>query len=461
MRRGARGRNICKRDSVSPWATEARARLEELARPTPAAAWAAIEGRLQQSIDAVYRRRRGAHANHRSAQLHREQLLVELGERGPGGDGGARRARSRARDGRRRCCASPAMRCTPMRSPRSIAPALERLRRSAAREAHRDYAAAAALFNDDRFAAAAPGFASAQSALRQQPVRRAGGAASGRHRLRQRPRRRRPQRSCSGTLATAQLARVTHTPPDASTWFLGLIAFAQGRFGDAQIALRRHARRIRRAWVTSSRPAPRTTCWPACTTIWATPPASGNIALIAFEALSVSRSPRFKYSSSCDSRRPRFESTVPRRRWRSRTRRSRWPREWRREAAIAEILAQRASILAAAGSTREMRDADLREAGEHLAAGAGPGVPQPSSRWPLLATESDLSASRQSGGGGGRRDTGDSDRSAAPRSAAARAIAPAAGARPISRGAGPSEARVALERRASRPSTRSAQRSTD
>ena len=41
------------RDSVSPWATEARARLEELARPTPAAAWAAIQGRLEQSIDAA------------------------------------------------------------------------------------------------------------------------------------------------------------------------------------------------------------------------------------------------------------------------------------------------------------------------------------------------------------------------------------------------------------------------
>src|SRR5687767_1276097 len=42
-----------KRDSVSPWATEARARLEELAKPTPADAWAAIEGRLEQSIDAT------------------------------------------------------------------------------------------------------------------------------------------------------------------------------------------------------------------------------------------------------------------------------------------------------------------------------------------------------------------------------------------------------------------------
>ncbi len=41
------------RDSVSPWATEARARLEELAKPTPAAAWEAIEGRLKQSIDAA------------------------------------------------------------------------------------------------------------------------------------------------------------------------------------------------------------------------------------------------------------------------------------------------------------------------------------------------------------------------------------------------------------------------
>jgi tetratricopeptide (TPR) repeat protein len=41
-----------KRDSSSPWATEARARLAELTKPTPAEAWPAIEGRLEQSIDA-------------------------------------------------------------------------------------------------------------------------------------------------------------------------------------------------------------------------------------------------------------------------------------------------------------------------------------------------------------------------------------------------------------------------
>ncbi len=41
------------RDSVSPWATEARARLDELAKPTPAAAWAAMEGQLKRSIDAA------------------------------------------------------------------------------------------------------------------------------------------------------------------------------------------------------------------------------------------------------------------------------------------------------------------------------------------------------------------------------------------------------------------------
>lgn len=36
-----------KRDSSSPWASEARSRLAELARPTVAAAWTAIEGELQ------------------------------------------------------------------------------------------------------------------------------------------------------------------------------------------------------------------------------------------------------------------------------------------------------------------------------------------------------------------------------------------------------------------------------
>ncbi len=39
------------RDSVSPWAAEARTHLEELSKPTPAAAWATIEDRLLRSID--------------------------------------------------------------------------------------------------------------------------------------------------------------------------------------------------------------------------------------------------------------------------------------------------------------------------------------------------------------------------------------------------------------------------
>ncbi|HEX4915465.1 MAG TPA: zf-HC2 domain-containing protein, partial [Vicinamibacterales bacterium] len=42
-----------RRDSTSPWAGEARKHLEELSKPTPAAAWAAIEGGLDQSIDAA------------------------------------------------------------------------------------------------------------------------------------------------------------------------------------------------------------------------------------------------------------------------------------------------------------------------------------------------------------------------------------------------------------------------
>jgi CHAT domain-containing protein/outer membrane protein assembly factor BamD (BamD/ComL family) len=42
-----------RRDSTSRWAAEARTRLEELSKPTPATAWTSIEGRLQQSFDAA------------------------------------------------------------------------------------------------------------------------------------------------------------------------------------------------------------------------------------------------------------------------------------------------------------------------------------------------------------------------------------------------------------------------
>ena len=47
-----------------------------------------------------HRRRRGARANHRSAQLHRERAVRRVGERRAGRQQRRRRARSRARDGR-------------------------------------------------------------------------------------------------------------------------------------------------------------------------------------------------------------------------------------------------------------------------------------------------------------------------------------------------------------------------
>jgi hypothetical protein len=42
-----------KRDSVSPWASEARSRLDELSKPTRADAWREIEGRLHSTFDAT------------------------------------------------------------------------------------------------------------------------------------------------------------------------------------------------------------------------------------------------------------------------------------------------------------------------------------------------------------------------------------------------------------------------
>jgi hypothetical protein len=42
-----------KRDSVSPWASEARSRLDELSKPTRADAWSEIERRLHSTFDAT------------------------------------------------------------------------------------------------------------------------------------------------------------------------------------------------------------------------------------------------------------------------------------------------------------------------------------------------------------------------------------------------------------------------
>ena len=223
-----------KRDGTSAWAAEARSRLEELSRPTPASAWIALEGRLQQTIDAntaeqaVRTQMTEARAfieNHlfpawatavidgqdASLALDRLRLMAEAMQR-VGGD-------ALYRD------AVAAIDRTHARGPA----ALQELA-----AAHRSYAEAVAIFMQDRFADAAPKLIAARARLES-----AGSPFA--HRV-------------SIDIAGTTLVRADYAPTLTAIeavkaaaqgngyqylqarafWFEGLVAFAQGRLGDTQ-----------------------------------------------------------------------------------------------------------------------------------------------------------------------------------------------------------------------------------
>jgi CHAT domain-containing protein len=149
-----------KRDATSPWAAEARSRLEELSRPTPAAAWTEMEGRLQRSID-VETADAAVRAQTTEARLFIENtLLVEWADAVlTGGDGSGELERLRV-------MAQAMSRIAGDHLYADTVAAIDRLpadgRRPIAR-AHRVYADAAALFVDDRATASIPGLTEARN----------------------------------------------------------------------------------------------------------------------------------------------------------------------------------------------------------------------------------------------------------------------------------------------------------
>ena len=171
-----------KRDSASPWATEARARLEELSKPTPAAAWAAIEGRLEQSIDASTADA-AVRAQTTEARnfIENTMLFVEWASAVQAGSSGARRARSRAGDGRRDVAWLQAM---PVRDDRHRDRAAERRRRR------------------ERFAAHLPGVREGAGVVHQRSIRGGGNRAQ-----------RRPPAAGSGGQSVDRDRRAATKPP--------------------------------------------------------------------------------------------------------------------------------------------------------------------------------------------------------------------------------------------------------
>jgi CHAT domain-containing protein len=224
-----------KRDNASPWATEARARLADLAKATPLNAWSGIEGRLELAIDATT-----ADAAVRT-QVTEARILLEAtlarwaGSVSVGRDGSADLNRARL-------LADAFLRGTGDALYRDTVAAIDRAgARSdgAARvlaQAHQAYATAAAIYADDRYLEAAEGLAQSKKALTA-----AGSPFAIRSSLDLATVdyvRNRHGDAMAALDAVLSIAR-THGYLGAAArahWVHGLIAFAQGRMPDARSA---------------------------------------------------------------------------------------------------------------------------------------------------------------------------------------------------------------------------------
>lgn len=222
-----------KRDGGSPWAVEARARLDELAKPSPAAVWAAMEGRLEQGVDADAADL-AVRTQTTEARNFTERSLGEWANAvAAGGDGSAALNRVRVMgQAMQRIAGDSLYSDTVAAIDRAESQGTAALQSLAG--AHRTYAAAMAIFMQDRFADAAPGLASAKaqlSAAGSPFAHRVAIDVAGTTLVRA---------DYAATLAAVSSAKAASQASGyayvnaRASWFEGLIAFAQRRLGDTQ-----------------------------------------------------------------------------------------------------------------------------------------------------------------------------------------------------------------------------------
>jgi len=370
-----------KHDSTSPWADEARNRLDELARPTRAAAWTSMEGRLQSAFDASTADEAVRTQTTEARNLIENTLLVNWANAVLNGESGD------AELDRVRVMALAMQRVAGDAIYMDAVGAIDRATgasRVTLAGAHRDYAAAAAQFNQDAYASALKGFAAtragfdnssfaALAALHEAGITFITGHADEAER----------PLTASRNLARAKGYAYADARAD---WFLGLIAMGQGRLGEAQSryedALDTFTRMgdVEQAGSMHNLLA-------ALHDYLGDPGAAWQHRLIAFEALSVSRSPVFK-SLVLNSAVPSIRFDSPETALVVQEAALVAARDSGREAVIILILAQRASLLAALNRASEA-DASLRDARDHLA--RAPEQVRSRVEVAVLATESDLS----------------------------------------------------------------------
>ncbi|HUQ89730.1 MAG TPA: CHAT domain-containing protein [Vicinamibacterales bacterium] len=370
-----------KRDSVSPWAGEARKRLDDLSKPTRAAAWTVMEGRLQSAFDASTADEAVRTQTTEARNFIENTLLVNWSKAVlNGGSGDAELERVRVMAAAMQRVAGDAIYV-------DAVAAIDRSNgdsRKAIAQAHRDYASAAALFNDDRFAAAAPGFASARLKFADSPFSVLAGLHQGAIAY-VTGRGAEAASTLNATLATARSRGYAYAD-GRSTWFLGLMAVGQSHFAEAQSryeeTLDTFSRMgdVEQAGAAHNLLAVLHDYLGASMTAW-------QHRLAAFESLSVSRSPKFQYQVLSTAV-PSMRAESPDAALAMQEAALAVARRGGREAIITETLAQRASLLASLNRSDEAA-ASLTEARQHL-----PRVPDAAFRarieGGILATESDM-----------------------------------------------------------------------
>jgi CHAT domain-containing protein len=220
------------RDGASPWADEARKHLEALSKPTPAAAWAEIEGRLQQQIDSSSADAAVRAQTTEARNFIENHLIVAWADAVLAGDSGD------AELDRLRLMADAMARVTGDAIYNDVVAAIVRsgskdtTRRLA--QAHKTFADASSLFNRDAFEEAGKLLPVARNEfvalsspfsvladIQLAAIDFVGG------------RQERADASFAATLAAARTRNYGYASARCS-WFRGLIAYGQGRIAEAQ-----------------------------------------------------------------------------------------------------------------------------------------------------------------------------------------------------------------------------------
>lgn len=375
-----------KRDGTSPWATEARTRLKELAKPTPAQAWTAMEGRLQRPFDANTADE-AIRLQTTAARHFIEGLFGQWADAALRGNGATELARVRTlSDAMGRISGDMLY----IDAVAAIDRAESRGDLQRAARAHQAFAAATALYDQDDFkdAIVALGRTSAEfeaigssfSSLSDVLL------GSGYYYTGKYPD---AERVLSGGQATAG-AKHYLSALGRTTWLRGMIAFAQSRLADAQDYYEGTLSTFEQMGDVEQE-ASAHSLLAAYYFFLGDKANEWQHRQLSLQGLSVSNSPRFKYSILASaSASVRFENPETALAMQDAVIAS--ARQSGREAAIADALAQRAATLIALGRSAEAELA-VAEARNNLK-----NLKNESFRklfeLPVLAAESDLLRAR-------------------------------------------------------------------